>query len=156
MTINLILYLSHNCILELHLESPLDSKEIKPVNSKRNQPWIFIEKTDAEAEAPILWPHVAKGWLIGQDPDAGKDWRQEEKGTTEDKLVGWHHWLNGHEFEQTLGDSQGRKPGVLQSMRSQSQTWLSYWTTCFYFHRSTDRKILPQMNYTKIYDLNII
>ena len=108
MTINLILYLSHNCILELHLESPLDSKEIKPVNSKRNQPWIFIEKTDAEAEAPILWPHVAKGWLIGQDPDAGKDWRQEEKGTTEDKLVGWHHWLNGHEFEQTLGDSQGQ------------------------------------------------
>ena len=78
---------------------------IKPVNPKGNQPWIFIGRTDTEA--PILWPPYAKSWLTGKDPDAGKDWRQKEKGTTEDEMVGWHHWLNGHEFEQTLGDSEG-------------------------------------------------
>ena len=82
--------------LEKTLESPLDSKEIKPVNPKRNQSWIFIGKTDAET--PILWPPDAKNWLIGKDPDAGKDWRQEEKGMTEDEIVGWDQ-LNGHEFE---------------------------------------------------------
>ena len=88
---------------------PRDSKEIKPFNPKGNQPWIFIGRTDAEAETPVLWPPDAKSWLIGKDPDAGKDWRQEEKGTTEDEMVGWHHWLNGHEFEQTpgVGDGQG-------------------------------------------------
>ena len=96
-------------VLEKTLESPLDSKEIKPVNPKRNQPWIFIERTDAEAEAPILWPPDVKGWVNGKDPDAGIDWRQEEKGTTENEMVGWHHWFNGHEFEQVLenGDGQG-------------------------------------------------
>ena len=73
------------------------------INSKGNQPWIFIGRTDAEAEAPILWPPDAKNWLIWEDPDAGKDWRQDEKGTTEDEMVGWHHWLDGHEFEQALG-----------------------------------------------------
>ena len=88
------------------LESPLDKKEIKPVNPKGNQPWIFTGRTDAEAEVPILWPPDAKNWLIGKDPDAGKDWRQEEKGATEDEMVGWHHQLNGHAFEQTLGDSE--------------------------------------------------
>ena len=88
-------------------ESPLDSKEIKPVNPKGNQPWIFIGRTDAEAEAPILWPPDAKTWLIGKDPDAGKDRRQEEKGVTEDEMVGWHHRLKEHEFEQTQGDSEG-------------------------------------------------
>ena len=77
---------------------PLDCKEIQPVCPKGSQPWIFIERTDAEAETPILWPTEAKNWLIWKDLDAGKDWRQE-KGTTEDKMVGWHHWLNGHEFE---------------------------------------------------------
>ena len=81
------------------LESPLDSKEIQPVHPKGNQSWIFIGKTDAEAETPILWPSDAKNWLIGKDPDAGKDWRWEEKGTTEDEIVGWHHWLSEHEFE---------------------------------------------------------
>ena len=89
-------------------ESPLDCKEIKPVSPKENQPWIFIGKSDAEAEAPVLWPPDAKSPFIGKDPDAGKDWRQEEKRTTEDELVGWHHWLNGHEFEQTLGDGEGQ------------------------------------------------
>ena len=90
-----------NVVLEKTLQSPLDIKEIKPVNPKENQPWIFIGRTDAEAEAPIIWPPDAKGQLIGKDPDAGKDWRQEEKGTTEDEMVGWHHRLNEHEFEQT-------------------------------------------------------
>ena len=82
----------------------LDFKEIKPVNPKGNQPWIFIGMTDAEAEASILWLPVAKNWLIRKDPDAGKDWRQEEKGTTENQMVGWHHQLNGHEFVQAPGD----------------------------------------------------
>ena len=81
-------------VLEKTLDSPLDSKEIQPVHSKGNQPGMFTERTDAEAEAPILWPPDVKSWLIGKDPDAGKDWRQEEKGTTEDEMVGWHHWLN--------------------------------------------------------------
>ena len=93
-------------VLEKTLESPLDCKEIKPVNPKGNQSWIFTEKTDAEAEALILWPPDAKSWLIGKDPDAGKDWRQEEKGMTEDEMVGWHHRLDGHEFEQALGDGE--------------------------------------------------
>ena len=88
-------------VLEKILESPLDYKEIKPVNPKGNQPWIFIGRTDAEAEAPILWLLDAKSWLIGKDPDAGKDWRQQEKGATEDEMAGWHHWLNIYEFEQT-------------------------------------------------------
>ena len=83
-------------VLEKTLESPLDRKEIKSVNPKGNQPWVFIGRTDAEAEAPILWPPDVKGWLIGKDPNAGEDWRQEEKGTTEDEMVGWHHRLNGH------------------------------------------------------------
>ena len=96
-------------VLEKTLESPLGCKEIKPVNPKGNQSWIFIGSTDAEAEVPILWPPDAKNWLFGKDPDAGKDWRQEEKGITEDEMVEWYHWLNGHEFEQApgVGDGQG-------------------------------------------------
>ena len=93
-------------VLEKTLESPLDCKKIKPVNPKANQSWIFIGKTDAEAEAPILWPPDAKSWLIRKDPDAGKDWRQEEKGMTEDKMFGWYNKLNGREFEQALGDGE--------------------------------------------------
>ena len=85
--------------LENTLEGPFDCKEIQPVNPKGNQSWIFIVKTDAEAEIPILWPPDVKSWLIGKDSDAGKDWRQEEKGMTEEEMVGWHHWCDGHEFE---------------------------------------------------------
>ena len=96
-------------VLEKTLESPLDSKEVKPVNPKGNQPWIFIGKTDAEAEASILWSPDADSQLTGKDPDAGKDWRQEERGMTEDEMAGWHHWLNGLEFEQTLGDRRDRE-----------------------------------------------
>ena len=93
-------------VLEKTLESPLNSEAVQPVHPKINQSWIFIGRTDAEAETPMLWPPVAKNWLIGKDPDAGKDWRQDEKGTTE---VGWHQWLNEHEFEQDpgVGDGQG-------------------------------------------------
>ena len=94
-------------VLAKTLESPLDYKEIKPVNPKGNQPWIFIVRTEAEAEGPILWAPDEKSQLIGLDSDAGKDWGQEEKGSAEDEMVGWHHWLNGYEFEQTLGDSEG-------------------------------------------------
>ena len=95
-------------VLKKTLESPLDCKEIKSVNSKENQPWIFIRGTDAEAEAPILWPPDVKSWFIGKDFDAGKDWRQEEKETTEDKMVGWHRWLKGLEFALTLGYTEGQ------------------------------------------------
>ena len=87
-------------VLEQTLETPLNSKEIKPVHRKGNQPWIFIGRTNAEAETPILWPLDARSWLIRKDPDAWKDWRWEEKRVKEDEMVGWHHWLNGHEFEQ--------------------------------------------------------
>ena len=86
-------------VLEKTLESPLDCKEIQPVHPKGNQSWIFIGRTDDEAETPILWPPDVKNWLIWKDPDAGKDWRQEEKGTTENEIVGWRHQLHGHEFE---------------------------------------------------------
>ena len=91
------------------LRVPWTAKEIKPVNPKGNQPWIFTGRTDAKPKTPILWPPDAKNWLIGQDPDAGKNWSQEEKGKTEDEMVGRHHWLHGHEFEQTpgAGDGQG-------------------------------------------------
>jgi len=91
------------------LESPLDCKEIQPVHSKGNQSWVFIGRTDAKAETPILWPSHAKRWLIGKDSDAGRDWGQEEKGLTEDEMAGWHHRLEGHDFEWTpgVGDGQG-------------------------------------------------
>ena len=90
-------------VLEKTLESPLDCKEIKPVNPKRNQSWIFIGRADAEGEAPILWWPNAKNWLIGKDPDAGKHWKKEEKGMTADEILGRHHWLDGHELEQSVG-----------------------------------------------------
>ena len=104
-------------VLEKTPESPLDCKEIKPVNPKGNQSWIFIGRTDDEAEAPILSPPESKSWLTRKSPDARKDWRQEEKGMTEDGMDGWLHWLNGHEFEQALGDGEGQ--GSLASMVSQ-------------------------------------
>ena len=94
-------------VLGKTLESPLDSKEIQPVHPEGNQPWIFTGRTNAEAETPILWPPDVKNWLIGKDPDAGKDWRGE-KGITENQMVGWHHWPNGHEFEYALGVGDGQ------------------------------------------------
>ena len=96
-------------VLEKTLENPLVCKDIKPVNPKGNQHWIFTGKTDAEAEVPIVWPPDVKSQLIGKDPDARKDWGQEEKGMTEDEMVGWYHWLNWYEFEQTPGNSEGQR-----------------------------------------------
>ena len=96
-------------VLKKTLESPLNCKKIQPVHPKGNQSWIFIGRTDVEAEVPIIWPPDVKHWLIGKDADAGKDWRQEQKGTTEEEIVEWHHWLDGREFEQAtkIGDGQG-------------------------------------------------
>ena len=116
-------------VLEKTLESPLDCKEIKPVNPKGS--WIFSGRTDAEAETPILWLPDVKNWLIGIDPDAGKDWRQKEKGMTEDEMGWWHHWLNGHEFEQAAGVGEGQGSLAFCSpwghQESDSTEWLN-WT----------------------------
>ena len=108
------------------LKSPLDCK-IKPVNSKENHSWIFIGRTDADAEseAPILWPPDAKSWLIRNDPDAGKDWRQEEKGVTDDEMVGWHHWFNGHEFEQAPGDGEGQG-SLCSAVHGVTKNWIGF------------------------------
>ena len=95
-------------MLEKTLESPLDCKEIQPVHSKGDQPWVFYGRNDAKAETPVLWPPHAKSWLTGKDSDAGRDWGPEEKGTTEDEMAGWHHWLDGHESEWTLGVGDGQ------------------------------------------------
>ena len=112
------------------LESPLDSKEIKPVHPKGTQPWVFTGRTDAEAEAQILWPSDARSWCIGKDYHAGKDRRKEETGMTEDKMVGWHDWFNELEFEQTLGNTEGlgSRSAALHGVEK-SHTWLSDWTT---------------------------
>ena len=121
---------------ELWCWSHLDCKEIQPVHPKGDQSWIFIGRTDAEAETPILWPPHVKSWLIWKDPDAGKDWGQEEKGTTEDEMVGWHHWLDGHEFESTPGvgdgqgglaccDSWGRKELEMTERLNWTDTWVT-------------------------------
>ena len=111
-------------VLEKTLESPLDCKEIHPVNPKGNQSWLFIGRTDVEAETPILWPPDAKNCLTGKDADAGRDWGQEEKGTTEDEMVGWHHQLTGHEFEwiPRVGDGQGGLAGCSPWGRKESET----------------------------------
>ena len=108
-------------VLEKTLESPLDFKETQPVHPKGNQSWILIGSSDAKAETPILWPHDVKNWLIWKDPDAGKDWRQEQKGMTEDEMFGWHLWLNGHELEQALG--VGDEQGSLACCSPWGHTW---------------------------------
>ena len=113
-------------VLKKTLQSPLDSKEIKTVNSKGNQLWIFIERTDAKMEAPILWPPVMKSQLTGKDPDTGKDWKQEN-GMTEDMMVGWHRWFYGCEFEQTLGDSEGQGNLVCCSSWGHKESDMTEW-----------------------------
>ena len=122
-----------NCGVGKTLESPLDCKEIQPVYPKGNQSWIFIGRTDAEAEIPIFWPPDAKNWVIWKDPDAGNDWRQEEKWKTEKAMVGWHHQLDGHELEQALGvgDGQGSLPcccpwGLKESDTIERLNWLTW------------------------------
>ena len=116
-------------VLEKTLESPLDCKDIQPVHSKRDQSWVFTGRTDAEAETPVLWPPHAKSQLIGKDSDAGRDWGQEEKGTTEDEMAGWHHQLDVRESEWTPGDGdgQGGLAAVIHGV-AKSQTRLSDWT----------------------------
>ena len=116
-------------VLEKTLESPLDYKEIQPVHPKGDQSWVFIGRTDAEAETPVLWPADAKSWFTGKDPDVGKDWGQEEKGITEDEMVGWHHWLNGLGFEWIPGVVMDREAwrAAVHGV-AKSQTWLSNWT----------------------------
>ena len=137
-------------VLKKTLENPLDSKEIKPVNTKRNQSWLFFGRSDAETEVPILWPPDAKNWLIWKDPDAGKDWRQEEKGTTEDEMVGWHHQLDGHEFEQALGvgDGQGSlvccSPwGLKESDTTEQLNWIESWNLKFISNNIIWHSFLP-------------
>ena len=136
-----------NSVMEKTLESPLENKEIKPVNSKGNQFWKFIGSTDAEAEVPMLCPPDSKSWVIRKDLDAGKDWRQEEKGMTEDEMVGWHHWFNGHEFEQALGDGEGQGSLVCCSPWGRKDwTWLSEWRTIYtmeYYPAIKRNKIVP-------------
>ena len=112
-------------LLEKTLESPLDCKEIQLVHPEGDQSWVFIGRTDAEAETPILWPPDVKSWLIWKDPYAGRDWGQEEKRMTEDEMVGWHHWLNGHRFEWTPGVGDGQ--GGLGHKESDTTEWLN-WT----------------------------
>ena len=146
--------------VEKTLKSPLDSKVIKPVSPKGNQPWIFIGRTDAETECPVLWPPDLKSQLIGKDPDAGKDWGQDEKGVTEDEMVGWHHWLNGHEFKQTLGDGEGQGSlagcspwscRVRPNWATEQQQWLMavnifswvYWPFVYLLWRNIYSSLLP-------------
>ena len=125
-------------VLEKALESPLDCMEIQPVHPKGDQSWVFIGRTNAEAETPVLWPPHAKSWLIGKDSDAGRDWGQEEKGTTEDEMAGWHHRLDGHEFEWTPGVADGRgglvccDSWVAESDRTERLNWTVSKTLCFY------------------------
>ena len=120
----------HTVVLEETLESPLDCKKMKPVYPEGNQSWILIGRTDAKAEALILWPSNVRRWLIGKDPDAGKDWGQEEMGMTEDEMVGWYHQVDGYEFEQASGDSEGQRSlACCTPWVTNSQLWLSNWTT---------------------------
>ena len=122
-------------MLKKTLESPLDCKEIKSVHPKGNQSWLFIGSADVEAKTPILWPPDLKNWLIWKDPDAGQDWRQEEKGMTEDETVGWHHQFDGYEFQQALGlgDGQGGLAccspwGCKESDTTEQLNWKNYWS----------------------------
>ena len=142
-------------VLEKPLESPLNCKEIQPVHPKGNQSWMFIGRTDAEAETPILWPPDEKSWLSWKDPDAGKDWRQEEKEMTEDEMVGWHHWLSGHEFEQIPGDSEEQRSlgccsswGQLNNNNNWQKIWIYEYEASQYDFKSLIISSYFKSNYT--------
>ena len=153
-------------VLEKTLESPLDCKEIKPVYPKGNKSWIFIGRTDAEAKAPILWPPEKKNWLIRKDPDALNDWRQGKMGTTEDEMVGWHHRLSGHEFEQAPGVGDGQRRLACCSPRGHKWSDTTEWLNCtelseksyiILFHRGsqeTQKLSLLVIYGTSLYILN--
>ena len=146
-------------VLEKTLESPLDCKEIQPVHPKGNYSWIFIGRTDAEAETPILWPLDAKNWPIGKDPEAGKDWGQEEKGTTENEMVGWHHLLDGHEFKQTLGFGDGQGSLVCCSRLSCKESDMTErlnclncsWKTSFYLSQFPPEDVISIIQITQVH-----
>ena len=153
------LYIYEIVVLEKALESPLDCKEMQPVNPKGNQSWIFIGTTDAEAEAPILCLPDAKNWLIGKDPDAGKDWTQE-KGMTEDEMVGWHHQLDGHKFEQALevGDEQGSMACCSPWGRRVGHDWATElnWYTYIIFQIIFPYRLLQGIDYSSLsYTVNL-
>ena len=144
-------------VLEKTLETSLDCKEIQPVHPKGDQSWVFIGRTDVEAETPMLWPLDAKSWLIGKDLDAGKDWGQEEKGTTEDEMVGWHHQLNGHGFGWTLGvgDAQrglvccgswGRKESDMTEWLNWTELNLKIWTQNNQYQGIYSNKLLEKVS----------
>ena len=140
-------------VLEKTLESPLDCKEIQPVHSKGDQPWVFFGRNDAKAETPVLWPVHAKSWLIGKDSDAGREWGQEEKGTTQDEMAGWHHWLDGRESEWTpeVGDGQGGLACCDSWGRKESYTteWLN-WTELNAYPSKTLSKTCRGRNTSKL------
>ena len=149
-------------VLEKTLESPLDCKEIQPVHPKGDQSWVFIGRTDVEAENPILWPPDAKSWLIGKDPDAGREWGQEEKGMTEDEMVGWHHLLNGHWFGWSPGIGDGGRPGVLRLLVSQriGHDWATElnWAInrkTFYVYRLEDLTLLKWLYFCN-WSINLV
>ena len=136
-------------VLEKTLDSPLHGKEVQSVNPKGNQSWIFIGKTDAEAEAPMLWPHDGKNWLIGKDPEAEKDWRQEEKGTTENQMTGWFHRLNGYELEQAPGDGEGQESlaccspwGCKESDMTAQLNWTDWLKEHYVYRKKVDKSNL--------------
>ena len=126
-------------VLEKTLESPLDCKEIQPVQSEGDQPWDFFGRNDAKAETPVLWPPHAKSWLIGRDSDSGRDWAQEEKGTTEDEMAGWHHWLNGRESEWTPGVGDGQGSLVCCSSWGCRESDTTEWLHSLKFRRYTNK-----------------
>ena len=139
-------------VLEKTLESPLDSKEIQPVHPKGNESCIFIGRTDVETETPVLWPPDATSWLIWKDPDTGKDWRWEEKGIAEKEMVGWHHWLNGHEFEKTPRDSEREGSLVCYNPWGNKESglciwWPKYWSFSF--------NISPSNEYSRLISFKI-
>ena len=128
-------------VLEKTLESPLDCKEIQPVHPKGDQSWVFIGRTDVEAETPVLWPPDAKNWLIWKDPDTGKDWGQEEKGMTEDKMVGWHHWLSGHGFGWSPGVGDGQGCSWWGREESDTTEWLNGIEYYILIHTHTKHRV---------------
>ena len=133
-------------VLKKTLESTMDCKEMQPINLKGNQSWLFIGRTDARVETPILWPPDGKNWHIGKDPDAGKDWRQKEKGMTKDELIGRHHQLDGHEFKQAPGVGDGQESLECCTWWGRKESYMTEWLNCLTDQDKKGVQILSQMN----------